>query len=251
MKQRIKAIIFDKDGTLFHYGHVWGSVIAASLEKELPTDNLSDQKREDCLIELERIVGIDRYGNSYRNGLLFRHDKTIEAIFRLLILTIRYRLKVVKVFKAFISLAKNADVGLSEKFEIFDFSKTVEAIERCYKKGYILGMVTNDKKASVDMFLKKIDPNGRISYIATGDGECKKKPYPEAAEKFLKDHNLESDELCIVGDTIIDMVFARRAKAGRKIALLSGSGDAEGLSKRSDALYEDITGMLSDPVLFG
>ena len=156
-----------------------------------------------------------------------------------------------KIFKAFASIGANPDCGLEEKLASYDFSKTIEAIEECHKKGYILGVVTHDKTNSASRFMKWIDPNGRISFIASGDGEFEKKPHPEAAHKFMDLFGLAANELCIVGDSITDMIFASNAKAGRKVALLSGSGDEKRLKKLSDVLYKDITEFLSDPVLFG
>lgn len=250
MSSKIKAILFDKDGTLFHYGSVWGSVIADSLKHKVPTGNLSEEKSEECLLELEKIVGIDRDGNSYKDGILFRHDKVIECSARLLFLILKYRLRPIASIKAFLSLVDRADHGLKEKLESYDFSKTTEVIERCHEKGYILGIVTNDKKDSVSMFLEKMDPNGRIKFIEAGDGDSKRKPNPKAALKFMKNYGIRREELCIVGDTIIDMQFAKRASAGRRIALLSGSGDEKNLRKLSDAIYYDIEGILKDPVLF-
>lgn len=250
MTSKIKAIIFDKDGTLFNYGKLWGTIISASLKAKVPVGRLSPEKAEVCLFELEQIAGIDRYGNSYKDGILFRHDKLFEAFFRLLKITLKYRLNPIKATGSFISLIDRADHGLKEKLEHFDFSETIEILELCHKKGYIIGMVTNDKKDSVSLFMEKFDPNKRISFIETGDGESKRKPSADAAEKFMKAYGIKPNELCIVGDTIIDMKFAKNAKAGRKIALLSGSGDLENLAKLSDVVYPELKDIAKDPVLF-
>lgn len=54
----------------------------------------------------------------------------------------------------------------------------------------------------------------------------------------------------MVGDTLTDMIFAKRAKAGYIIALLSGSNDSKRLLKISDALYPDISHLQEDSRLF-
>lgn len=251
MDSKIKAIIFDKDGTLFHYGDVWGTVISDSIKRGIPAKHLSEEKLDKCVSDLERITGVDRYGTSYKDGLLFRHKRKLGVVLKLLGVVIKYRMRPIKAFKAFASIGANPDCGLEEKLASYDFSKTIEAIEECHKKGYILGVVTHDKTNSASRFMKWIDPNGRISFIASGDGEFEKKPHPEAAHKFMDLFGLAANELCIVGDSITDMIFASNAKAGRKVALLSGSGDEKRLKKLSDVLYKDITEFLSDPVLFG
>lgn len=250
MASGIKAIIFDKDGTLFNYGKVWGTVISASLKAKVPVEGLSKEKAEACILELEKITGIDRYGNAHKDGILFRHDKLIECTVRLLKVIFKYKLPPIRAISAFLSLVESADHGLKERLENFDFSETTEILERCHERGYTIGMVTNDKKDSVQMFLEKFDPNRRISFIETGDGNSKRKPSADAARKFMKLNSIKPSELCIIGDTIIDMKFARNAKAGRKIALLSGSGDLENLTKLSDVVYPNIKDIINDPVLF-
>ena len=251
MASQIKAIIFDKDGTLFHYGEVWGTVISDSIKRGIPASHLSEAKFDKCVFDLERITGVDRYGASYKDGLIFRHKRKLGAIIKLLGVVIKYRLRPIKAFKAFAAIGANPNCGLDEKLASYDFSKTIEAIEECHKKGYILGVVTHDKTDSASKFMKWIDPNGRISFISFGDGEFEKKPHPESANRFLDMFGLSSSELCVVGDSITDMIFASNANAGRKVALLSGSGDEKRLSKLSDVLYKDITEFLSDPILFG
>ncbi len=52
------------------------------------------------------------------------------------------------------------------------------------------------------------------------------------------------------GDTITDMLFAKRAKAGYTIALLSGSNDKKSLRRLSDVVYPDISALLTDKRLF-
>jgi len=54
----------------------------------------------------------------------------------------------------------------------------------------------------------------------------------------------------MVGDTITDMLFAKRSKAGYTIALLTGSNDRKRLRPISDVIYADISALLQDKRIF-
>lgn len=246
----IKGIIFDKDGTLFHYGNVWGKIIEDTLKHKLQLGHLSEENQKKCLLELEREIGIDSNGASYPKGILFAHGKIFGSLFRITKICTRYKLKPIKTVVAFMHLLNRADHGLEDMLAKYDFSDAIDTIEKCYKKGYILGMVTNDKNTSTNLFLEKLDPNKRISFVINGESKCRHKPHPEAAIRFCRENHISPSELCVVGDTGIDMRFAANAKAGRRIALMTGSGDRPLLESSSDALYPSISDILKDPVLF-
>lgn len=249
-EDKIKAIIFDKDGTLFNYGDVWGSIIAASLKKSLPMKHLSPEKKKRCLREFQIVIGVDESGHSYSDGILFRHDRFIQATLRLLRLCFRYRLSPIKVYKATVLLARRSDHGLKEKLQNLDFPDVRLVFEECHKRGYILGMVTNDTSISTSMFLERMDAKKYISFIRTGESDCRHKPNPQAIKQFCHENKLKSSEVCVVGDTIIDMQFAKNGKVGYSIAVLTGSGDRKALSKISNAVYPTLKDILSDPVIF-
>ena len=246
----IKAIIFDKDGTLFNYGEVWGSIISKSLESELPLEKLSAEEKKRCLREFQIVIGVDESGHSYSDGILFRHDRWLSATWRLFQLCLRYHISPIRVYKSMVGLIRRSDYGLKEKLEDIDFPDVRTVFEACHQRGYTLGMVTNDTNISTSMFLEKMDAYKYISFIRTGESDCKHKPNPQAIKQFCQEKNLSSSEVCIVGDTIIDMQFARNGKVGYVVAVLTGSGDKEALTRLSDALYPTLKDILSDPVLF-
>lgn len=250
-ESNIRAIIFDKDGTLFNYGEVWGSIIAQSLQQALPIQKLSSEKKKLCLREFQIVIGVDESGHSYSDGILFRHDRWMSATWRLFKLCLRYHLSPIKVYKATVSLAKRSDHGLKEKLENLDFPDVRKVFEACHQRGYIMGMVTNDTYLSTSMFLEKMDVYKYISFIRTGESSsCKHKPNPQAIKQFCTENKLSSNEVCIVGDTILDMQFAKNGKVGYKVSVLTGSGDKEALEKLSDAIYPTLKDILTDPVLF-
>ena len=152
----LKGIIFDKDGTLFDYGEVWGPVFSQAIAKGLARSSLSEDRKARCIDDFLKILGVDDKGNTYPDGIIFRHDRKITATLRILRLCIRYRLSPFMVGRAMFSFMKKTDLGLEERIESMEFPGVREVFEEAYKRGYILGIVTNDTLRSTSIFLKKM-----------------------------------------------------------------------------------------------
>ena len=247
---RLKGIIFDKDGTLFDYGEVWGPLLSRAVSKGLSNASLSEERKGRCMNDFMKILGVDENGNTYPDGIIFRHDKKITATFRVLSLCLRYRLSPFMVGHAMFAFMKKSDLGLEERIENMEFPGVREVFEEAYGRGYILGIVTNDTADSTRIFLDKMGISQYISFIRTKDNSAHQKPNPATIREFCEEKGLESAEVAIVGDTIVDMEFAHLGKAGYAVAVLTGSGDVEGLEKHADAVYPTLMDVLSDPVLF-
>ena len=250
MEKRIRGILFDKDGTLFNYGEVWGSVIDTMLRANIPMKRLSAERKEKCLHEFEVVIGVDKDGNSYPDGILFRHNNIPMAVLRLLRICFRYFLNIYKVTKAILSLMKRSDYGVDEKIKKMNFSD-VRAVFRAAKdRGMIIGIVTNDIRRSTAMFIERMGVEDMVSFVRCGDSDCRKKPNAEAIRQFCEEYEITEEEVAVVGDTLIDMEFAKNGKVGYSVALLTGSGDREALEKIASVVYGELIDILSDPVLF-
>lgn len=246
----IKGIILDKDGTLFDYGVVWGPVLSAAISRGLAKANMPNERKNECIQDFCRIVGVDGDGKTYPDGIIFRHDKLLRATMRVLSLTFHYRMNPWRVWKSVKGLLNHEDFGLSERLEHMEFPYVKEVIKAMHYRGYIIGIVTTDTTISTELFLKKMGITEYISFMRTKDSPTAKKPNPEAIREFCAEFSLNSDEVAVIGDTIVDMEFAHHGKAGYAVAVLTGSGDKEGLEERADAVYPELKDILNDKVLF-
>lgn len=248
---KIKGILFDKDGTLFNYSLVWGPTISRLVDSILMTNSIrgdNDKARE----EMFRIVGIDDKGNSYSDGAIYNHYRLgkVKSIFRLLCFCAKRGLNPVKIIKLISSVSAHSEQGVSEVLGKMDFSDLRTLFEKLTGQGYVIGVVTNDITFSARTCLNAMGIADYVSFLRTRESNCKKKPNPEAIKQFATAFKLKGNEIAVVGDCPIDMLFARNGKAGYKIAVLTGMGDREKLSLSSDVVYEDINGLVSDKVLF-
>ena len=264
----IKGIIFDKDGTLFDYGKVWGPVVRDAIYSGLQSINIPDDKKKECAYAFMRVLGVDADGNTYPDGIIFRHDRLIAAFFRVLAVTLHYHINPVKVgmlFRIFLSkdekgIAKRISTmefpGVADVFQdakrisTMEFPGVADVFQEADRRGYRMGIVTNDSTVSTKLFLDRMGISQYIVFLRTKDSHVKAKPNPEALREFCQENGLESSEVAIIGDTLVDMEFAHQGKAGYRIAVLTGSGDLERLRKNADAVYPTLHDVLKDPVLF-
>lgn len=246
----IKGIIFDKDGTLFDYGKVWGPVVRDAIYSGLQSINIPDDKKKECAYAFMRVLGVDADGNTYPDGIIFRHDRLIAAFFRVLAVTLHYHINPVKVGMLFRIFLSKDEKGIAKRISTMEFPGVADVFQEADRRGYRMGIVTNDSTVSTKLFLDRMGISQYIVFLRTKDSHVKAKPNPEALREFCQENGLESSEVAIIGDTLVDMEFAHQGKAGYRIAVLTGSGDLERLTKNADAVYPTLHDVLKDPVLF-
>ncbi len=246
----IKGIIFDKDGTLFDYGKVWGPVVRDAIYSGLQSINIPDDKKKECAYAFMRVLGVDADGNTYPDGIIFRHDRLIAAFFRVLAVTLHYHINPVKVGMLFRIFLSKDEKGIAKRISTMEFPGVADVFQEADRRGYRMGIVTNDSTVSTKLFLDRMGISQYIVFLRTKDSHVKAKPNPEALREFCQENGLESSEVAIIGDTLVDMEFAHQGKAGYRIAVLTGSGDIERLTKNADAVYPTLHDVLKDPVLF-
>ena len=246
----IKGIIFDKDGTLFDYGKVWGPVVRDAIYSGLQSINIPDDKKKECAYAFMRVLGVDADGNTYPDGIIFRHDRLIAAFFRVLAVPLHYHINPVKVGMLFRIFLSKDEKGIAKRISTMEFPGVADVFQEADRRGYRMGIVTNDSTVSTKLFLDRMGISQYIVFLRTKDSHVKAKPNPEALREFCQENGLESSEVAIIGDTLVDMEFAHQGKAGYRIAVLTGSGDLERLRKNADAVYPTLHDVLKDPVLF-
>ena len=237
----IKGIILDKDGTLFRYGDVWGPVLSEAIAEGLIKAKMPEERKNECISDFCRVVGVDSEGNTYPDGVIFRHDKLFLATIRILRITFRYHMNPWRVWKSVKRILNHEGFGIKERLAEMDFPDERATIKALHDKGYILGIVTTDTTESTEIFLNKMGIKEYISFLRTKDSEIHQKPNPEAIKEFCREYGLDSSEVAVIGDTVVDMEFGRQGKAGYTIAVLTGSGDKERLAECADAVYPALS----------
>ncbi|MGI6489975.1 MAG: HAD family hydrolase [Sphaerochaeta sp.] len=244
---KLKAIIFDKDGTLFEYAEVWESVLIASIENAFTVMGKHDRLRaKEALL---RLMGIDEEGNCLPSGLVFTHRR-VQIFRRFLTYCIRWRVNAIKALRAYHLSLAHSERLLSAKLATMDFSMQQHLFSSLKDAGYHIGIITNDSDSSTALFLSLMGLQQYIDFVASRESHYKRKPHPQAFFEFCTRFSLTPCQVAMVGDTLTDMLFARKAGAGYRIGVLSGSNDARRLERHSDIVYPNISVLLDDNRLF-
>lgn len=124
-----------------------------------------------------------------------------------------------------------------------------EAIERLAAEGLPLGVATADSTASARYALEKLGLEKYFVFTGGSDSVRAHKPDPELARLFCESVSVEPDRVAMVGDTPVDMAFARNAGM-TAVAVLTGVGTRDELEPLADVVIESVAD-LADLLLPG
>ena len=247
-RPNIKGVIFDKDGTLYNYSQVWGPVVKDYVDTILKTFSVRNEKK--ARQEIFEIIGVDNRGNHYPDGLLFNHDKIARIFFRILNFCIRNTINPFKLWTILKPMLNGQSTKLIFKLRSMDFTYLTDLFRELSEKSIIIGLVTNDITSNTKAFLDISKTDQYVRFLRTKESNCKRKPHTESIKQFEALYGLKSEEICIVGDSIVDMEYARRGRVGYTVAVLTGYGLREKLEEYADVVYDRIEDLASDRVLF-
>lgn len=222
----IKAILFDKDGTLLKFSDIW----VDSIVKFLNEKNLSEDKKKN----LFKKIGVKENNEVEENSIL--SSETVKDL--------------ALIFSEFL------DGEIDEIYrEIDDFlleflkENKEEIVETCDLKnlfidlknrGIIIGLFTSDNFRNAKFSMEYLNLDNFIDFYAAAD-LYEKKPNTESLEIFKEKYSLKDEEIIIVGDSKVDMIFG---KDTIKIGVLCGTGSREMLLKYTENISEDPRGVL-------
>lgn len=230
---KIKAIIFDKDGTLLDFDAFWVNVAVGAVSEILRKVNADASLADELLAS----VGADRK-IALLNGLLCKGTYA-------------------RISDAFYNVLKNAgyDIELdgfeSTVVEAFhnNFSKgkiipTCENLKEVIKKLISMGIktavVTTDDRYVTEKCLDKLGIKELFRRIYTDDGISPSKPNPYYINRFCADEGLIPDEILMVGDTMTDMKFAENGGV-KAIGVTKCEEGRNLLKSKAYAVIEDIS----------
>lgn len=222
----IRAILFDKDGTLLQFTEGWVDSIVGFLENKILDDN---KKRE-----VFKEIGIREDGGVEENSILSSEtakdlaiifskylDEDLDDIYRELD---DHLLNYLKKNNKFIR-------------ETCDLRSLFEALR---DREILIGIFTSDNYRQAKYSMDYLGLDSFIDFYAAAD-IYKKKPNKESLEVFKKKYSLEDQEIIIVGDSRVDMVFGEDTV---KVGVLCGTGSREMLAKYTDNIIDDPSQVL-------
>lgn len=107
-------------------------------------------------------------------------------------------------------------------------------------RGIIIGLFTSDNYRQAKYSMEYLNLDSFIDFYAAAD-LYEKKPSIESLEIFKKKYSLRDQEIIIVGDSKVDMIFG---KDTLKLGVLCGTGSREMLERYTENIAEDPRGVL-------
>ena len=225
-KAAIKAILFDKDGTLIDFNGTWHALYK-SLAMEVAAN---DEIHADHLMT---IGGFDMASNSFIAGSELAAGTT-PGIVRLWLPQASmedFAFWRARLDKAFIEEGPVAAIPVAGMHE---------TIDTLHAAGLMLAVVTNDLEQSAENTLVRFGIRDKFVAVLGYDSVANPKPNAEPVHKFCQDNGLMPEQVLVIGDNSHDIEMARNAGAGYAIGVLTGTGTHEVLSQDSDAVLGSI-----------
>jgi phosphoglycolate phosphatase len=216
----IRAILFDKDGTLFDFRRTWLAAYRGAAA------------------ELAELAGL---GPGFVDVLLSRHgyDPATDSFVAespLLWATTRdqavlWSAEPEHLERHFSDLDAYPPVPVTDLVSLF---------ERLRSRGLKLGIATMDCTAATEATLARVAARELIDFLACCDGGHGVKPDPGMVLGFCAAVDVPPREVAVVGDNLADLAMARAAGAGLAIAVLTGGCPPPALEAAADLVLPSI-----------
>jgi len=220
----IRAVLFDKDGTLLDYHRTWGPINLAAAELAAAGDAALAER-------LLHVGGMDRESMITRAGSLLAAAHTRE------------------IAEAWVAAGSPLSPSeLSARLDaLFTASATgsvpVGDLDALFTAltgmGLRLGIASSDNEASIRLMLSHLDLAHHMAFVTGYDSGNGVKPGPGMVLACARAFSISPAEIAVVGDNTHDIDMARSAGAGLAIAVLSGTGGSDDLAM-ADVRLADV-----------
>lgn len=231
----IKAILFDKDGTLIDFIYTWGKWTEHMLGEF--ANQLAERGFPPMSADIASLWGTRHAGGTIvdydRNGPLAMG--TIEDLTA--VLAWQGYLSGMSWAEAKIAVLhcrQHADRQLDAARAAKALPGVVSFLTRCREQGLKLAVVTADETAAAVKHLEWLGLTSYFDVIIGTDRVERGKPFPDMVELACRELDIHPAEAAVIGDTNGDMRMARLAGAAVAIGIVPESG-AEAASKLPDA----------------
>lgn len=219
---RAKAVLFDKDGTLFDFQKSWASWIGQEVAQMSGGDPA-------LAAEIAAAVGFDA-----ETGLVLPGSPVIAGTER----------DIARILLPFVpgmtlqdleSHLNQTATGLVpvEVLPLVPFLAELAAMD------LYLGIATNDSEAAARKHLRLYGIEGMFDFVAGYDSGHGAKPEPGMCAAFAQSCAVRADQVVMVGDSLHDL-HAGRTAGMRTVAVLTGVASAADLRSHADVVLPDI-----------
>ena len=232
----IELAVFDKDGTLIDFHHLWGR------KARLAVDAVALAAGGDLALanRLYHAIGFDlQTGQAAASGPL-----AVASMAKL------YTICAAVLYQHGIpwhdaeQMAQTHFASGLGALPTADLVKPLGDVAGLFRRladaGIRIAIVTSDDRAATIATLPVLGIEPYIAGMVCGDDPVANKPAPDALLRLARELDVPLDRMMMVGDTVGDMMMGGAAGACR-LAVLSGAGTAADLAPHADAVLDSIT----------
>ncbi|MBA8842195.1 phosphoglycolate phosphatase [Ochrobactrum sp. RH1CCR137] len=225
----IRAVLFDKDGTLIDFDRTWFSISwqlaqRAAKGDELQARALLDAGGYDWLTERFRANSVIAAGTVEDIVSLWHPDLVSEQSREL-----------IEEYDAYC-----VTEGARSAVAVEALHETLETLRAM---GFRLGIATNDSEAGAHATAKALGIDGFFDVVIGYNTAARPKPYPDPLLYFAEKLGLAPHEIAMVGDNLHDLETAHAAGAGLAVGVLSGNSPREALEPHADIVLDSVAGL--------
>jgi phosphoglycolate phosphatase len=221
----VRAILFDKDGTLIDIQATFGPATCDVLRA-------LSAGEEELVVRMASLMRVDLAAKRLLPGCPVISEAT-------------------DVYGALLArvLGRPLTVDFLRQIDAMFLKSTLEhlrpvgdpaAVMRGLSKlGYRLGVLTNDAEANARQHLRRLEVDEFVGFVSGYDSGFGQKPDAGPVRAFAARVNVAPDEVVVIGDSPHDLLSARAAGAVA-VGVLSGPNDAAALAQHADILLPSI-----------
>lgn len=225
--ERIRGLLFDKDGTLFDFALSWSGVLNDTLANLTPDADL--QARMALATGYDKVAGRFEPGSPAVAGAL----DEVAATWAGFLPDVR-PVDVLQVADRIATDAVNAGSLVPAVPDLPGFLSGLRA------QGFFLGIATHDSEAAARAHVDGFDSLELFDFVCGYDSGHGLKPGPGMLLAFAQATGLAPAEIAMIGDSIHDLGVAPAAGAAMAVGVLTGPAEHKDLAPYADHVLPSI-----------
>ncbi|ODN70924.1 HAD family hydrolase [Methylobrevis pamukkalensis] len=221
----IKAVLFDKDGTLLDFQKTWEPALRVAAE-HAATGNPALARR------LLAVGGMDPESGLVAADSLFAAASTAEIAEAFVATGSPFSVDVLTAALDRIFTAAVADAVVVTDLAAF--------FARLKARGLATGIASSDSEAAIRGLIARFGMEDLVDFVTGYDTGHGSKPEAGMLLAFAAAVGVAPQEVAMVGDSVHDMKMARAAGAGACYGVLTGAGTHASLTPEADGCLASI-----------